>query len=500
MARRIDSDAAISLMRSADLEPLIGFIAGHLPWKCSCMKCGKVVTPSYANVKNGHAGCAYCSGKAVDPKDAFNFMVTKGLLPREQFKSVRNKWLCRCMKCNETVSTRYGDIKRGQGGCLKCGYLKSAFSNTLDANVATEIMLANRLRPLEPYKKNDAKWLCECIRCGERVTPTLHSVSSGQGGCIFCGRNDAAEKRKTPEVEAISKMKKHGYEPLENFVGVSQPWKSRHLECGEIVRPRLASLKSGNGGCKSCGYKAAADKNRFTEEEAVKIMKSIGLRPLESYTNVFTKWKCEHLPCGSVVYPQLQKIQNGQRGCRKCGFIQSAAKNRRDEGSVVLEMLAADLQPLAPYEGTEAKWKCRCLKCGKVVFPRHHSVLAGQGGCKYCAKKGMDFSAPGYVYLVVHHEFDALKVGIGGIEKRIKDHTDQGWVLVKRWNFITGHKASLAEEKTLKHLRNDKGLKHYLSKQEMPQAGHTETFSLDEVSITYVRDYLDRITKTKASP
>lgn len=499
MAKRIDSQDAITLMRLSGLEPQSPFIAGHLPWNCVCLKCGKNVSPSYANVKNGHSGCVYCSGKAVDPRDAFNFMISKDLYPLEDYQAVRNKWKCRCLKCGLEVNTRYGDIKSGQGGCLKCGYQKVADTNRLDPELATEIMLKNNLRPLEPYTNYDSKWLCECLRCGEVATPTLHSISSGQGGCYFCGKKDAADKIRTPANEAVSQMRAFGYEPLEDFVSVVHPWKSIHTECGGTVSPRLSNLKSGGGGCKPCGFKIAADKNRFTQEDAISIMQSAGLKPLESYTNSATRWKCLHIACGSIVYPKLQTIQSGQGGCRKCGLLQSAKKNLRDESTVVLEMLESDLQPLEPYKGTEVNWKCRCLKCGKTVFPRHHSVLSGQGGCKYCAKKGMDFSAPGYVYLVVHHELDALKVGIGGVEKRIKDHTDQGWVLVKRWNFTTGHKASLAEEKTLKHLRREKGLNHYLSKYEMPQAGYTETFSLDQVSVVYVRDYLDRITKNKSS-
>jgi hypothetical protein len=176
-----------------------------------------------------------------------------------------------------------------------------------------------------------------------------------------------------------------------------------------------------------------------------------------------------------------------------------AEKNLREGSGTVEEMLEAGLQPLEPYQGTDFKWKCRCLNCKKVVFPRHHSVVGGQGGCKYCATKGMDFNAPGYVYLIVHHEYDALKVGIGGSEKRLKDHNKFGWKLVNRWNYTTGHKASLVEEKILKHLRQDLKLAYYLSKEDMPQAGHTETFSLDQVTVTYVRDVINRFSKTKSS-
>ena len=497
MGKRLDPKEAEALMLNAGLKPLEDFKFGHLPWRCLCTKCKKVVTPSFANVRNGHAGCAYCAGKKVDPIDAIALMRSKNLEPLEPFRSLKSKWKCRCLKCNSLVEPTYGVVSSGSGGCLKCGNEAAGMKNRLPEISAIEIMVKAGLRPLEPYKGFDTKWLAECLRCGDIVKPRLHSIQSGQGGCLNCGTNIRAEKNRIPKDKARELMLKNGYQPLEDYIEAGKPWKSIHEVCGQVVYPRYATVKKGLGACSYCGLLSSADKNRFTQEEAFAIMRGVGLEPLEPYINSITKWKCVHTACGRKVQPQLFKIQNGQSGCRQCSLITVATKNRRDETEVVEEMLKADLQPLEPYLGTEHKWKCRCLKCGKTVFPRHHAIMSGQGGCKYCAPKGMDFKAPGYVYLVIHHEYDALKVGIGGVDKRIKDHTSLGWKLVKRWNFTTGHKASLVEEKVLKHLRYDLKLQYFLSKEDMPQAGHTETFSLDQVSIVYVRDQIDKFSKSK---
>jgi len=50
-------------------------------------------------------------------------------------------------------------------------------------------------------------------------------------------------------------------------------------------------------------------------------------------------------------------------------------------------MRAAKLEPLDPYPGNKEKWKCKCLLCGQIVFPRFGSVSRGQGGCRDCGMK-----------------------------------------------------------------------------------------------------------------
>jgi DNA-directed RNA polymerase subunit RPC12/RpoP len=50
-------------------------------------------------------------------------------------------------------------------------------------------------------------------------------------------------------------------------------------------------------------------------------------------------------------------------------------------------MRAAGLEPLVPYPGSAVKWKCRCNKCGKTVYPLHSSIKHGRGGCVHCGLK-----------------------------------------------------------------------------------------------------------------
>ena len=110
-------------------------------------------------------------------------------------------------------------------------------------------------------------------------------------------------------------------------------------------------------------------------------MLAANLKPLEPYTNSATKWKCECMKCGKIVFPRLISINQGRGGCEFCGG------SAKDPADAVAVMVGAGLEPLEPYKSAMVKWKCRHIVCGKIVFPRYSDVNSGKGGCNPCAKK-----------------------------------------------------------------------------------------------------------------
>ncbi|MFF5447565.1 RNA polymerase sigma factor [Streptomyces sp. NPDC012888] len=52
-------------------------------------------------------------------------------------------------------------------------------------------------------------------------------------------------------------------------------------------------------------------------------------------------------------------------------------------------MRKAGFEPLEPYPGSNAKWRCRCITCGKEVLPRYGTARKGHG-CRYCAGQVVD--------------------------------------------------------------------------------------------------------------
>lgn len=85
------------------------------------------------------------------------------------------------------------------------------------------------------------------------------------------------------------------------------------------------------------------------------------------------------------------------------------------------------------------------------------------------------------LYILYSPIHKAVKVGISDISgKRFKAHRTKGWVLVSYWHFFERDKARAVESIVLNTLRERYG--YYLSKEQMPQNGYTETFDASKVT------------------
>lgn len=95
------------------------------------------------------------------------------------------------------------------------------------------------------------------------------------------------------------------------------------------------------------------------------------------------------------------------------------------------------------------------------------------------------------LYSPMHH---AIKVGISDISgRRFKTHQTKGWILIKYWHFFERDKARAVETLVLKTLRDRYG--HYLSKEDMPHGGYTETFDARKISRRALINMVNRVIK-----
>ncbi|MET8703330.1 hypothetical protein ABZW10_31390 [Kitasatospora sp. NPDC004723] len=83
------------------------------------------------------------------------------------------------------------------------------------------------------------------------------------------------------------------------------------------------------------------------------------------------------------------------------------------------------------------------------------------------------------VYLIVHDGLDVAKVGIcGSTVNRITIHEGHGWRVHETLHLPVGADAALIENR-IKHLWfKTRSWAHGVSKEQMPQGGHTETVAL----------------------
>ena len=79
MSRKYTDKEARAFMLKARLRPMVTYQSNHTPWKCLCLKCKRVVTPTLAQVRSRGTGCKYCGRRAVDPIEAKELFNKKAL-------------------------------------------------------------------------------------------------------------------------------------------------------------------------------------------------------------------------------------------------------------------------------------------------------------------------------------------------------------------------------------------------------------------------------------
>jgi hypothetical protein len=248
---RTDPKLARSVMLKAGLKPLEPYSAFHTKWKCIHIKCGKIVYPTYASIQGGQGGCRDCgftTGSAKRKNEITKIMkvMTKtNLKPLEPYKNTQTPWKCRCLVCKKIVYIRFKDVQRSLKGCTYCLKLK------VDGAELVKKMVKAKLKPLEPYKNSFTGWKCKCLRCNKTVSPSWNQIRRGQGGCKYC-----AGKVVSP-AQAKRVFRKSKLMPLEPYKNARTPWKSKCLDCNEIVYPTYGNVYMGHGCvyCSDIGFK-----------------------------------------------------------------------------------------------------------------------------------------------------------------------------------------------------------------------------------------------------
>jgi len=482
-SQMVSQNDAVQVMIQAGLEPLEEYAGTKNPWKCKCSKCGKVVSPSYSAIRNGQGGCKYCARKFVDAEDAIKVMISGGFEPLEDYSGAGKPWRSKCMACGFISSPTYANVQNGSI-CTKCANKENGIKQRLPEDIAIAQMIEAKLQPLEPFLGTKIPWKSKCLVCDHEVTPTLSNIIQGHGGCGYCSGH-------LVDVEvAVAAMFKAGLTPLEDFQGSDKPWKCRHEACGAIVTPAYSSIRSGQGGCRSCGYAEGGRKNLFPTEEAVQIMLSANMKPLEPFVKSRLPWKSECLKCHKTIFPSLINVKNLKSKCIYCSQM------KVDPDDAVALMRKYGFEPLEAYVDSKKKWPSIHVRCGNAVSPAYNTIQNGKGGCGHCADHGLNFNEPSHIYIVEHLEYRSIKLGISNDASRpnrIKSHENQGWILRKKFPVDNGQIADYVETEVLFWLRNTRKLGIHLSKEMMTQGGYSETVDSTEIDFIEIQRQVETV-------
>ena len=85
------------------------------------------------------------------------------------------------------------------------------------------------------------------------------------------------------------------------------------------------------------------------------------------------------------------------------------------------------------------------------------------------------------LYILYSPSHKAIKIGISDVSgRRFASHRTKGWILIKYWAFPERDQARAIETIVVQTLTKRYG--HYLTKEDMPQGGYTETFDASKIT------------------
>ncbi|MFD7026494.1 hypothetical protein ACFWAR_00440 [Streptomyces sp. NPDC059917] len=385
----------------------------------------------------------------------------------------------RCQKCQAVDSYRISDI--GSRGCRHCTPREHKVRWTNET--ASARMAEARLRPLGPYpRRTDGVWPAECMDCG-RVKPKLRFTQVLSGW--RCPHVNPG-KPQLSEEEVFADFAKAGLVMLGPYVNTTTAVEATCTGCDRTVSPRPAQIRRGERGCGPCGVKRRSATMMLDHAVAAAVMRRVNLVPREPYPGSETPWECDCLVCGAVARPRYANVQAGQGGRDSCRRIAQSLRQSVPSAKAEAVMRAAGLEPLEPYSGNgKDQWRCKCLnpKCGAITEPRYATVAATGSRCEICVPYGFLSYKPSVLYVLMHPEKGAVKVGITNTTARtdrLGRFMSEGWIVMKVFPFEVGRDARMAETLVKRQFKPYAG---FLARGQMPNGGASETYPLAKVTV-----------------
>jgi hypothetical protein len=176
----------------------------------------------------------------------------------------------------------------------------------------------------------------------------------------------------------------------------------RCLVCGYEGSTSLGLLKIKRYGCRGCGLRSGASKQKLNPEEIVEEARNSGIQiTLLDYINTKQKVECRCSVCAHCWTTAIGCIRSG-RGCPKCRRKQATEKNSLSETDVKKRLNRLGVELLSPYQNSQKKIKVHFRKCGHSVVTTWNQIQRGSG-CAECA--------PNKKFVLEDYEAAARKFG-----------------------------------------------------------------------------------------
>ena len=164
------------------------------------MDCGTVYPKILSHVQTGNGGCKNCLGLDIDPVEAAAIMRANDHEPIDPYPdSSQAPWPSWCLRCRakgrSTMTTAYFSRVKYRGHqCWSCRNDKISEALRYTNAEACALMREFGYAPQTDYPGSvEIQWPCthlgaEGASCGRTVSPRLHNILGGQGGCSACAQ------------------------------------------------------------------------------------------------------------------------------------------------------------------------------------------------------------------------------------------------------------------------------------------------------------------------
>lgn len=125
MPNKIDPKEAVKIMLKYGLKPEKKYKNSQAKWLSKCLKCKEINTRSLKSVMRHKKGCVYCSGKRVNPEKARQWMLKNSLKPLVVYTNSITPWKSQCLKCNRIVYPTYKPpTEKKKPACAYCSKVR----------------------------------------------------------------------------------------------------------------------------------------------------------------------------------------------------------------------------------------------------------------------------------------------------------------------------------------------------------------------------------------
>jgi hypothetical protein len=452
---------------------------------------------TYSRIQQG-TGCPYCSGRfsiagVSDLASTHPHLVSEALFDATTVKAgshTRVRW--RCSEGHEWETSVSGRALTG-AGCPYCAGQRVITGVNDLATLFPALAEEAQFDASQVMAGSSQRLPWKCSQGHEWKTTSSSRVSAGSG-CPMCagqrvitGVNDLLTLYPDIAKEAL-------FDPAQVMWGSNKKLNWRCPSGHEYVT-RVADRTADGAQCPYCqGRKVLVGFNDFATTHPL-----LAQQCLDDPTS-FTagsgkkvKWRCGigH-EWRSVVGNRVSK----ELGCPFCsgqrvlaGFNDLATVNP----TLAREAVDFDCTTVTAGSGVKVRWRCEKGHEWKAIVANRNNGI----GCPSCAVTGYDPNKKGYLYLLVHPDWEMTQVGISNrIKQRVREHELRGWVVTDVRGPMDGWAVKDWESSILGFLKAQ-GVK-LGPMTEGRFSGRTESWLTDDYPVVSLRVLMDAVDKADA--